>query len=458
MLSKIKASMLKETISHHSTVLLTLIFTFLGCSFIFAFDLFLTWDASFQIYDSIHNQEFSVMTLRWIMYLLKAPFSLYILNSDSLNIDYAVKLFGITYSYIPFIAILILSIITKTNPRVFRYISFAILLPTVLYQYHSLAEHLIAIQIFWLFIGFNSIDTTSSHHHYKKIINGLFIFILFFTHPVSSFLLSFWGLFHLYKYFLEKKENDFKVFILYCLIGIIRFAIIYMTSPDQETVSAQRMSLVFLDIFIHSKTVLMCFFLIPVLLLSSIYMNLKKDFVASYLVFMIVFLCFIYIFFNIQEQIITILTLRYFQFLFHLPFFVFFYKLNFIDKKNDFMLTGSFTIISSILFMSIVSTMAVGRYHSIEKVIDHYQSNNIDCIESHHVKSNFNTLPFGHFATPFEIVLHQRSLSPNFIILANDQCSDLTSVEEAWINLYVSRKENIYPTINLKNIIKSSHE
>ena len=391
------------------------------------------------------------MPLRWIMYLLKAPFNLYILQNETINISYAIKLFGITYSYVPFIIIFALSLITKKDFNVFGIVSFSILLPTVLYQYHSLSEHLIAIQIFWLFLAFNGVH---QNYKYKSIINSFFIFILLFTHPVSAFLFIFWGILNLFSYIKKSDSEYLKNFSFYFIIGVIRFTAIYFTRSDQETASVERLTTVFLDMMFLNKQSLICFFLIPI----SFLMALKSTVIYRYSLLISGFLFFLYVFFNIQEQVISIIVLRYLQFIIHIPFFILFYKKFILNKRSPKKTDSFFIIFSSFTFMSIVTTMAVARSYSINKVINYYLSRNIQCIESEEVNKKFNTLPFGHFATPFEITLHQKNLSPEFIILTKDSCSELNDVKNAWINLYTARRENIYPTINLRKIIKSSHD
>jgi hypothetical protein len=389
------------------------------------------------------------------MYLFKAPFNLYVLQNEMINISFAIKLFGITYSYFPFVAVTILAFISKKNIQLFGLCSFSILLPTVLFQYHPLSEHLIAIQIFWLFLAFNA---EHSMYKYRKAINTLFIIILFFTHPVSSLLFVFWGLLNLHHYIKNKKIIKRNIFILYFCIGLLRFGLIYFTDSDQDTASYGRMLLIFHDILSLSKLVLSCFILIPVTLYISVNIHKKGRYLLSYLLFVFTYLLFLYIFFNIQEQVISILILRFFQFIVHLPFITLFYN-NFIfvvllkEKLKPY-----FILLSSFTFMLIVTTMAIGRDYSINKVINYYLSRNIHCIKSSQVNSKFNTLPFGHFATPFEITMHQKTLTPHFIILTQNDCNELTNVQESWINLYTSRKENIYPTINLIRVIKGSHE
>ncbi|MCO4753923.1 MAG: hypothetical protein KC478_05550, partial [Bacteriovoracaceae bacterium] len=227
---------MKVNLSESSSAKIVLLIIFCACLYAFYTETFLTWDASYQLFTILETKDFHTLVNRKMMGFFQLPVLFYIKYFNDVSIGTAKFLYGIIYSFVPFIVTTLCYIFSK-NKNSFFLLSICATLPFSMMQLHYLSEHLIACQVYCLMLL--TLRPVQSGNKLAITVSLGLAFFLTWLHPISIYLLALHGALSMFMNWKSGKSN--KLIKLYSIglfiVALLRFYSMLSFSYSREVLS-----------------------------------------------------------------------------------------------------------------------------------------------------------------------------------------------------------------------------
>ncbi len=377
---------------------------------IFYFEIFLTWDASYQLMTLIQTRELYWMGGRYVMIIFQLPLYLYLNFFGGESLNTMIFLFGIPYSFYPFVCCFgIYRLIGVIDPHLSKLLMISSTLASFVFFFHPLFEQLIGFCFFYLLVAAfrNYLGTQSKT---TAVLIVVFEFFVAFSHPVvlPCLLLSWVFLIFLGR----EKRNWFLNLQMVVLPTLVLIEIVITFIFHTRKTSSEYLKQYFLGSFSHFPQIERELFLVAmfVLVASSVVTLVTNKKKIGFGLFILSQVFFHYWLMVSSQSLRTILDLRFTLFLFHVPYLTMIFVPVRLQVSKYYLILTGFSLFLLILHMGIL------RKEHRQRVYAKVEASQESCLKVEDVAGR-RASSLEHWSLWYDYILYRRLKNVDKIII-----------------------------------------